>query len=171
MNFAGLHSGERRGGLLAKSGAKVNNKNNDLQKFFRALETSPVRRRRRKRRRGKIEVNLKFFIKLIFAIFFIPFQSFTTDWVLLNCSHHFFAFLFTARDVLRKNVCKNNLQEGGNPGLAVMGGDSCSKDCGFESWLCILDGHFFTYSCCKNCNDVCLKRPKINVKRGRGWSI
>ena len=24
---------------------------------------------------------------------------------------------------------------------------------------------FFTYICCKNCNDVCLKRPKINNKR------
>ena len=23
---------------------------------------------------------------------------------------------------------------------------------------------FFTYICCKNCNDVCLKRPKINEK-------
>ena len=23
---------------------------------------------------------------------------------------------------------------------------------------------FFTWSCCKNCNDVCLKRPKINEK-------
>ena len=31
---------------------------------------------------------------------------------------------------------------------------------------------FFTYICCKNCNDVCLKRPKIkNDKRGRGWPI
>jgi len=27
----------------------------------------------------------------------------------------------------------------------------------------ILDGHFFTYICFKNCN-VCLKRPKINEK-------
>ena len=25
---------------------------------------------------------------------------------------------------------------------------------------------FFTYICCKNYNDVCLKRPKINDKRG-----
>ena len=24
--------------------------------------------------------------------------------------------------------------------------------------------HFFTLICCKNCNDVCLKRPKINEK-------
>ena len=30
---------------------------------------------------------------------------------------------------------------------------------------------FFTYICCKNWNDVCLKRPKINNKRGRGWPI
>ena len=29
----------------------------------------------------------------------------------------------------------------------------------------------FTYICCKNCDDVCLKRPKINDKRGRGWQI
>ena len=27
----------------------------------------------------------------------------------------------------------------------VMGGDSCSKDCEFESQHCILDGHFFAY--------------------------
>ena len=26
---------------------------------------------------------------------------------------------------------------------------------------------FFTYICCKNCNDVCLKRPKINEKEAR----
>ena len=25
-------------------------------------------------------------------------------------------------------------------------------------------GHFFTLICCKNCNDICLKRPKINEK-------
>ena len=43
----------------------------------------------------------------------------------------------------------------------VMGRDSRSKGRGFESWHCILDGHFFTY--CKNCN-VRLKRPKINEK-------
>ena len=51
---------------------------------------------------------------------------------------------------------------GGNPGLVVMGRDSLSKGRGFESWYHLLDGHFFTYICCKNCNDVCLKRPKIN---------
>ena len=26
------------------------------------------------------------------------------------------------------------------------------------------NGHFFTLICCKNCIDVCLKRPKINGK-------
>ena len=30
---------------------------------------------------------------------------------------------------------------GGSPGLVVMGGDSRSKGCGFESWHRILDGH------------------------------
>ena len=30
---------------------------------------------------------------------------------------------------------------------------------------------FFNYNCCKNCHDVCLRRPKINLKRGRGWRI
>ena len=52
--------------------------------------------------------------------------------------------------------------------LVVMGGDSCSKGCEFESRHRILDGHFFTNICRNNCNDVRLKRPKIN-ERGRGW--
>ena len=51
----------------------------------------------------------------------------------------------------------------------VMGGDSCSEGGGFESQHLILDGHCYTYTCCKNCNDVFLKRPKINDKRGLGW--
>ena len=34
---------------------------------------------------------------------------------------------------------------GGIPGLVVMGGDSCSKGCEFESQHRILDGNFFTY--------------------------
>ena len=42
---------------------------------------------------------------------------------------------------------------------------------GFVSQHRGLDGHFFTYICCKNCYDVCLKRTKINDKRGRGWPI
>ena len=44
-----------------------------------------------------------------------------------------------------------------------MGGDSCSEDCRFKSQYRILDGHFFTFICCKNCN-VCLKNTKINEK-------
>ena len=55
---------------------------------------------------------------------------------------------------------------GGSPGLVVMGDESCSKGRGLESRRRILDGlTFFTLICCKNCIDVCLKRPKINEKR------
>ena len=39
--------------------------------------------------------------------------------------------------------------EGWSSGLVVMGGDSCSKGRGFESWHCILDGHLLTYICGK----------------------
>ena len=46
---------------------------------------------------------------------------------------------------------------GGIPGLVVMGGDSCSEVRGFKSQHHILDGHFFTLICFKNCN-VCMKR-------------
>ena len=45
----------------------------------------------------------------------------------------------------------------------VVGGDSCFEGHGFESRQCILDGHFSHYFK-KNCNDVSLKRPKINDK-------
>ena len=45
----------------------------------------------------------------------------------------------------------------------VMGDDSCLKGHGFESQHHMLDGHFFTLICCKNCI-VCLKGPKINEK-------
>ena len=39
-----------------------------------------------------------------------------------------------------QNYCDNS------PGLVVgMGRDSRSEGRGFESWYCILDGHFFTY--------------------------
>ena len=43
---------------------------------------------------------------------------------------------------------------GGSPGLVVMGGDSSPKSHGFESRYLILDGHYFTYHCCEDCN-VC----------------
>ena len=52
---------------------------------------------------------------------------------------------------------KVTLKWGGSPGLVVMGDDSCSRGCGFESRRRILNGHFFTF--------VCLKRPKINRKK------
>ena len=45
----------------------------------------------------------------------------------------------------------------------VMGDNLCSRSRGFKSWHRILDGHFFTLICCKNCI-VCLERPKINEK-------
>ena len=60
----------------------------------------------------------------------------------------------------------NKVGEGGSPGLAVMGGDSCSEGRGFESQHRILDEHFFTLICCKNWMDVCLK--KIENKRKGG---
>ena len=66
-----------------------------------------------------------------------------------------------------RSLAKNKMVE--SPGLVVTGVDSFSKGHGFKSRHRILDGHFFTYICCKNCNDVCLKRPKINDKRGRVW--
>ena len=53
---------------------------------------------------------------------------------------------------------------GGSPGLVVLGRDSRSEGRRFESRHHILDAHLFTYICCKNCNDVCMKRPKINEK-------
>ena len=41
----------------------------------------------------------------------------------------------------------------------VMGGDLRSEGHEFESQHSILDGHFFTYICCEDCN-VCLKRQR-----------
>ena len=35
----------------------------------------------------------------------------------------------------------------------VMGGDSHSEGRGFEFQHRILDGHYFPFICCKNCND------------------
>ena len=47
-----------------------------------------------------------------------------------------------------------------SPGLVVMG----AKGRGFKSRYRIRVGHFFTYICSKNCNDVFFKRLKINEK-------
>ena len=60
---------------------------------------------------------------------------------------------------LTSSLLTKQVNQGGSPGLMVMGGDSHSKGRGFESRHRILDGHFFTYIC-----HVCLKRPKINKK-------
>ena len=49
----------------------------------------------------------------------------------------------------------------------VMGDDSCSKGRGFESRRRILDGHFFTFICCKNCK-VCLKKTENKQKKEAG---
>ena len=59
---------------------------------------------------------------------------------------------------------------GGSPGLVVMGDDSCSRGCEFESRRRILDGHFFTFICCKNCI-VWLKKAEKERKRGQHWPI
>ena len=49
-----------------------------------------------------------------------------------------------------------------NPGLVVMGDNSCLRGCGFKSRR--HDGHdIFNLACCKNCI-VCLRRSKINEK-------
>ena len=45
----------------------------------------------------------------------------------------------------------------------VLGGDSCSKGRGFESWHRILDG-IFSHIFVVNFFNVCLKRPKRNKK-------
>ena len=50
----------------------------------------------------------------------------------------------------------------------VMGRDSRSEGCGFESWHRVLDGHFSTHSCCKNCKDVCLKKTENKMKKRPG---
>ena len=44
-------------------------------------------------------------------------------------------------------------------GLLVMGGDSCSTGCEFESQHIILDGHFFTFIYCN-----VFEKMKINEK-------
>ena len=41
------------------------------------------------------------------------------------------------------NLYKKANTKGGSPGLVVMGGDSCSEDCGFGSKHHILDVNFF----------------------------
>ena len=52
----------------------------------------------------------------------------------------------------------------------VMGDASCAKGHGFKSWRHILDGHLDIFShrfVAKNCI-VCLKRPKVKMKKRLG---
>ena len=42
-------------------------------------------------------------------------------------------------------ICITMMHQAREPGLVVMGGDSCIKGCEFEFRHCILDGHFFIY--------------------------
>ena len=75
-------------------------------------------------------------------------------------SHDYFRTI----GALSKLGDENGTAGGGSPGLVVMGGDSHSKGCGFESRCRILDGNdVFHIDLFKNCI-VCLKRPKINEK-------
>ena len=60
----------------------------------------------------------------------------------------------------RQKRNKTDKKSGGSPGLVVMGGDSCCKGREFESQHRKLDRHYFTFICCKNYDDVCLKRRK-----------
>ena len=52
----------------------------------------------------------------------------------------------------------------------VMGEDSCSKGREFESWHCILDGHF-SHSLFIVKIVMCVWKDKHKLKRGRGWPI
>ena len=47
-----------------------------------------------------------------------------------------------------------------SPDLLVIGGESCSKGCEFESRQHILDGHIFTYLFVGKFFNVLLKRQK-----------
>ena len=51
------------------------------------------------------------------------------------------AFLIeTYQGIFSNSFCTQKAVDlGGSPGLVVMGGDSCSEGCGFESQLFILD--------------------------------
>ena len=58
------------------------------------------------------------------------------------------------------------IQWGRNPGLVVKGGDSCPRDCEFESQCRILVGSFFKFLRCAKI--VLIEWPK---KRGCEWPI
>ena len=53
-----------------------------------------------------------------------------------------FKRIFFLKCPLCKHVGPLKLVLGGSPGLAVMGGDTCSECCGSKSQHCLLDVHF-----------------------------
>ena len=63
---------------------------------------------------------------------------------------HFLVNVFSKNNIFKNISTVGRLR----PRVLVMGGDSCSKGHGFESRHRILDGHVFTYICCKNSKDV-----------------
>ena len=48
--------------------------------------------------------------------------------------------------IYKGGVHNKSIPKGGSPGLVVMGDDSCSKGCGFESWCRIQDAHLDIFS-------------------------
>ena len=67
------------------------------------------------------------------------------------------ALLRIMRNCRLQNESEQMPRQGGRHSLVTMGGDLCFDGRGFESQHHILDGHLFTFLCCKNCI-VCLKR-------------
>ena len=61
-----------------------------------------------------------------------------SKWVILHLLTVKFVMSFEKRP---GTAIKKGVYLGGSPGLVVMGGDLCSKGCGFESWRHIMDGH------------------------------
>ena len=55
-----------------------------------------------------------------------------------------------------------------NAGLVVMGQDSQSEDCVFESQYA---GYYFTLFSCKNSIDIWLKKSENKRKRGQRWPV
>ena len=61
---------------------------------------------------------------------------------------------------------KSTYMKGGSHDLVVIGDNSSSRGCGFESWRHLLDGYFSHWFVVKN---VKMKRPKINeIEAGNG---
>ena len=63
------------------------------------------------------------------------------------------------REREREKERRHRGNNAGSTGLVVVGGGSCCNGRGFESQHHILDGYYFTFIFCKNCN-VCLKIQK-----------